>query len=242
MAPAEPALGRTVVRLREVVSTQAVAFAMAEAGAGDGTVVVAEHQTGGRGRLGRTWHDEPGANLLLSMVVRPRLPVARLPLLSYVAAIAVAETLARTGGVAARLKWPNDVLVGGRKIAGILLESRLVADPVVVVGIGINVGQRRFPPDVAERATSLALATGEDAAREPLLAPLLQAFDVWRARLEAAGWAPVRDRWTALSETVGRQVRVGASVGLAVGLDDDGGLLLAAGGAVERVVAGALEP
>ena len=149
-----PVAAPSILRLGRVASTQAVAFALAADGAPDRTVVVAESQAAGRGRRGRAWLDEPGASLLTSIVLRPRLAPAQLPALSFTAAVAVAEALAAVAGLAPRLKWPNDVLVDGRKIAGILLESRLDPSPLVVLGIGINVRQRTFPADVGDRATS----------------------------------------------------------------------------------------
>ncbi len=232
-----PAAAPSIVRLGRVDSTQAIAFALAADGAPDRTVVVAESQAAGRGRRGRTWHDEPGASLLVSVVLRPRLPAARLPTLSLVAAVAVAEALVAVTGVAPRLKWPNDVLVDGRKIAGILLESRL-PEGTTILGIGINVAQRAFPPELAERATSLRLATGRDVDRETLLAAVLEALDRWRARLEAEGFEPVRARWRALADTLGRPVTVDGVSGVAVDVDDDGALLVDEGGRRRRVVAG----
>src|SRR6185369_13879593 len=162
-ARGQPELGRmsstapapSIVRVGRVDSTQAIAFGLAAQGAADRTVVVAESQAAGRGRRGRVWVDEPGASLLLSVIVRPRLPPARLPLLSLAAGVAVAETLAEATGLSPRLKWPNDVLVDGAKIAGILLESRLGAAPLVVLGIGINLTQTQFPSPLAMRATSV---------------------------------------------------------------------------------------
>lgn len=230
-----------VVRLGEVTSTQAAAFALAGEGAPDRTVVVADHQTAGRGRFGRRWHDEPGASLLLSILLRPRLAPPRLSLLSYAAAVAVAEALEAAAGLAARVKWPNDVLVDGRKIAGILLESRIGPVPAVVVGIGINVGQRAFPPDLAPRVTSVALAGGRSTDREALLAALLEAFDTWRGRLEGEGFAAVRARWLALSDTLGRRVRVDGRAGVAVDLDAEGALVLHDGATLHRVIAGEME-
>lgn len=228
------------MRFDVVDSTQRVAFDLADGGAADGTVVVADFQTAGRGRRGRAWHAEPGTSLLASIVVRPSLPVRLLPLLSLAAAVAVAEALVRAGGVAARLAWPNDVVIGGRKVAGILLESRLAAAPLCVVGVGVNVGARRFPGPLAARATSLAIEAGRAPDRDALLDELLRAFVAWRARLEREGFAPVRDRWLALSETIGRTVVRAEGTGVAVGLDDDGALLVRAGGAVHRIVAGDL--
>ncbi len=223
-----------------MTSTQAVAFDLAAAGAADGTVVVAEHQTAGRGRRGHVWEDEPGQSLLLSIVVRPRLAVAHWPLLGFAAAVAVAEALERTAGVGCRLKWPNDVLVAGRKIAGILVESRAGSGPVIV-GIGINVGQTRFPPPLAGLATSVLLETGRRCDRAGLLHVLLSRFDAWRQRLEAEGFAPVRQRWLAFDDTIGRRVRAGGVEGRATGLDEDGALVLEAGAGVHRLVAGPIE-
>ena len=228
----------SIVRLDTVDSTQSVAFALAERGAPDRTVVVADQQSAGRGRRGRTWRAPAGASLLASILVRPRLPQALLATLSLTTAVATAEALRRVAPVAARVKWPNDVLVGGKKIAGILLESRistvvsepgrtLLAPPPVeadlkapvttAIGIGVNLGQREFPPD---------------------LEALLEAFDAWRARLEGDGFGPVRERWRALSDTLGRRVTVDAVSGVATDLDTDGALLIDVGDGTARVIAG----
>ena len=217
-------------------STQTIAFELAAHCAVDGTVVVADHQTAGRGRRGHHWEDEPGASLLFSVVARSSLPIAQRPLLSFAAAVAIADALAEVAGVATRLKWPNDVLVSGRKIAGILLESR--GEDLVIIGIGVNVAQSRFAAELAGVATSIALERGRTMPRDELLEALLRHFDAWRARLEHDGFGPVRERWLALADTMGRRVRVEGQTGLAVGLDDDGALLLREGGRTHRVVAG----
>jgi BirA family biotin operon repressor/biotin-[acetyl-CoA-carboxylase] ligase len=233
-----------IVRLGRVDSTQTVAFALAAEGAADGTVVVADSQAAGRGRRGRAWVDEPGASLLASIVLRPRLEPARLPGLSLAAGVAVAEALTRGAGLSPRLKWPNDVLVGGRKIAGVLLESRLSGAAegtrvTAVLGIGVNLAQRMFPAEIAEKATSVWLATGRLVDREALLAALLDALADWRRRLEYRGFAPVRARWRELADTLGRTVTVDGVTGVAVDIDADGALLVNdAEGRRHRVVAG----
>ena len=246
MTPGGSATG-VIVRLDTVDSTQSVAFALAERGAADRTVVVADQQLAGRGRRGRTWRAPAGTSLLASIIVRPRLPQSRLATLSLTTAVAAAEALRRVAGVDARLKWPNDVLVAGRKIAGILLESRLsgaagAAQPgasvLTIIGVGINLGQREFPPDLAAAATSVALETGHAPGREVVLAALLEEFDTWRARLEGEGFDPVREAWRRLSDTLGRRVTVDAVTGVAVDLDADGALLIDVGGSVTRVLAG----
>ena len=233
---AEPA----IVRLDQVDSTQTVAFALAERGATDRTVVVTDQQAAGRGRRGRVWQAPARTSLLASILVRSRLPQALLATLSPTTAVAIAEALRRVAPLEPRLKWPNDVLVGGRKIAGILLESRAVAsaEPVLVIGVGINLGQREFPPELAGRATSVALETGHAVDRETMLAALLEEFDAWRARLEGEGFGPVRERWKSLSDTIGRHVTVDGVSGTATDLDGDGALLIDVGDGVRRVIAG----
>ena len=241
MPDASPPIVPPIVRRAVVDSTQRVAFALAEAGAVDRTVVVADTQTAGRGRRGRPWHDEPGGSVLASIVVRPRLAVRDLPKLSLVAALAVAEAIETVAGVAPRLKWPNDILVNGRKVAGILLESRIVTDPVVVVGIGINLGQRAFPLELTATATSVRIETGHTVEREAMLDATLAAFDVWRAVLEGPGFAAVRARWLELADTIGRAVSSEHCMGIATDLDAEGALVVRDhAGRLHHVVAGEL--
>jgi len=239
----------TIVHLPRVDSTQGTIFDLAGQGASDRTVVVADYQAAGRGRRGRAWDAPAGTSLLTSILVRPRATPERWGGYSLVSALAVADALACVAGLGARLKWPNDVLVGGRKIAGILLESRMPAagSPgtagavgVIAVGIGVNLGQRAFPAGLAERATSVLLETGKIVERDAALAALLEAFDGWRAQLERDGLAPVRARWLALADTIGRRVSVDGVTGVAVDLDADGALVLEVGGRRHRVVAGEL--
>jgi BirA family transcriptional regulator, biotin operon repressor / biotin---[acetyl-CoA-carboxylase] ligase len=227
-----------VVRVGCVESTQAIAFALAAEGAADGTLVLADSQTAGRGRRGRVWMDEPGASLLASILLRPRLEASRLPLLSLAVAVAVAETLAEVADVPARLKWPNDVLVGGRKIAGILLESRLGPVPVVVVGIGVNLAQREFPVSLQGRATSVALESDRAVGREALVGALLERLERWRVSLEQGATAAVLDRWRALADTLGSAVTVDGARGVAIDVDTDGALLVADGDRRYRIVSG----
>jgi BirA family biotin operon repressor/biotin-[acetyl-CoA-carboxylase] ligase len=228
------AVAAPIVRLHAVDSTQRYAAELAAEGAADGTAVVAETQTQGRGRRGRVWRDEPGASLLVSVIVRTSLAPARLATLSLAAGVAVAEALISTGGVDARLKWPNDVLVGGRKIAGVLLERHADA---VILGIGINVAQASVPAELTAHATSIAHEGGR-ADRDAVLEMLLASLGRWRARLEQEGFDPVRARWTALAAMLGTRVSVDDVAGTALGLDVDGALLIEASTGVTRVLAG----
>jgi BirA family transcriptional regulator, biotin operon repressor / biotin---[acetyl-CoA-carboxylase] ligase len=148
--------------------------------AAEGETVVADHQTAGRGRLGRDWIDEPGSSVLMSVCLRPQVDPARLPELTVVAARAVAGAIEAETGLEPTVKHPNDVLVGGRKTAGILAEA---SEGRVVVGIGVNVAQRSFPPDTRLPATSLELETGREVDRARLTAGILNrlgpAIDEW---------------------------------------------------------------
>jgi BirA family transcriptional regulator, biotin operon repressor / biotin---[acetyl-CoA-carboxylase] ligase len=238
----------TIVRLPRVDSTQGTIFDLAAQGAADRTVVVADYQAAGRGRHGRAWDAPTGTSLLMSVLVRPRSTPECWGGYSLVSALAVADALARVGDLAARLKWPNDVLIAGRKIAGILLESRMPAAAgragtassagVIAVGIGINLGQRAFPAGLAARATSVWLETARDVERDAVLEATLDAFDHWRAQLEREGLAPIRERWLAVADTIGRRVSVDGITGVAVDLDADGALVLQDGEHRHRVVAG----
>lgn len=263
-----------IVRFSVVESTQTTAFELAAGGAADRTVVVADHQSAGRGRRGRTWADAPGTSLLVSILVRPRVAPVLLATFSIATGVAVAEALDRATGIEARLKWPNDVRVRGRKLAGILVESRIgapaaadddatgiggseprrthstpptpcvgpAAPVTMVIGVGLNLAQRTFPSELADRATSVVIETGRAPDRDAMLETLLEEFDAWRARLETQGFDPVRERWLAWSETIGCRVTVDTVSGVAVGLDADGALLVDDGRGVQRIVAGEIAP
>jgi len=237
---------RDVVWRAEVDSTQRVARELARAGAGEGTVVVAEAQSVGRGRLGRTWHSPPGANLYCSIVLRPALPPARVPELALVVGLAVARAV-ESLGLPARLKWPNDVLLDGRKVAGILTEmdGELERVHVVIVGIGVNVNAAcdDFPPYLRDKATSLAVAAGARVDRIGFAARMLMEMETCLARHRDGGFAALRADWETRSALAGRRVTVaapdGSISGEVAGLDDDGALrLVDYTGRVRRVVAG----
>ena len=174
----------------------------------------------------------------MSVVARSALDVARAPLLSLAVGVGVAEALIDATGVVARLKWPNDVLIDRRKVAGILLERH---GDAVVIGIGINVAQRAVPPALASIATSVVLAGGL-ADREAILQAVLASVARWRATLERDGFEPVRARWMELTAMRGQQVSVDGITGRVVGLDRDGALLLESDGAIRRVIAGEVQP
>lgn len=213
-------------------STNADVAEAARAGAREGLVVVAEAQSAGRGRLGRDWVAAPRSALLLSVLLRPAQRLRSAGLLPLLAGVAVAEAVRSVGGLPARLKWPNDVLIGGRKVAGILVERHGGgADPAYVVGIGLNVSARagELPHDAA---TSIAIEGGR-ADREPLLKEVLRALARRYRAFATSDDAPgvVLPAYRAWCETIGRPVQVnlpggGCMSGIAQDVDDQGRLLV----------------
>ena len=236
---------RNVHWLARVDSTQRVARDLARSGAAEGTAVVAEEQTAGRGRLGRTWHSPPGDNLYCSIVLRPPRAPAEVPQIALVAGLAVADAVQETAGRCPAIKWPNDVLLDGKKVCGILTEMESEMDRVhhVIAGIGVNLNTRRFPRELREKASSLLLLTGRPVERAPFTARLLAALEARYGRYLSVGFASVRTEWESYSCLTGTEVRVqgpgGEVAGRVIGLDDDGALRLrGADGRVTRIVAG----
>jgi BirA family transcriptional regulator, biotin operon repressor / biotin---[acetyl-CoA-carboxylase] ligase len=222
-------LGAELHELAVCDSTNDEAAARAAAGAPHGTVVVAAEQRRGRGRLGRSWHSPPGENLYLSCVLRPPLAPVALPPVTLAAGVAVAEAVAAFGPRPA-VKWPNDVTVGGRKLAGLLTEMTTRGDLIdhVVLGIGVNLGSRSFPPELAGIATSIALEGGREVSPAGFRAQLLPGLETWLDRFFQGGVAAIGPAWTAWSGMAGARVRVteGGRVaeGIACGIGPDGSL------------------
>ncbi|HEY5032065.1 MAG TPA: biotin--[acetyl-CoA-carboxylase] ligase [Actinomycetes bacterium] len=225
-------------------STNADLARAAEEGEASGLVLVAEEQTEGRGRLGRTWSAPPRAGLMFSVLLRPSVPVARLGWLPLLAGLAAAEAVSRLAEVDVRLKWPNDLLVEDRKLAGVLAE-RVSGEGgwAVVVGIGLNVTTLASELPV-ETATSLAVEGAACTDRDPLLRAILRRLAVRYAAWDGPDGDPgLADDYRARCATIGRHVRAelpgGARVeGTAEGVDDGGRLVIRTQGGVERVGAG----
>ncbi len=226
-------MARQIIRLESTLSTMTEAI-----GHPPGTVIVAAEQIAGQGRLGRSWHSERGSGLYFSVV----LDVAQAaPVVTLALGLAVEEAIQTVVAVPCDLRWPNDVLIGGRKCAGILVqlhENKLIA------GIGINVNHTEFPPEVAETATSLRLATGRNWPADPLLEAVLDAIDNYTGLLEAEGTDAILRLFTAASSYArGRRVIVDGLEGTTDGLDESGFLWLRTDDGNRRlIVAGGVRP
>ena len=227
-------LGTVFHHFSEIGSTNTRARELAESGAAEGEIVIAEAQTQGRGRLGRRWESPPFTNLYLSFILRPKLPPRYAPQITLAAAVALVETVGSFLPRPPAIKWPNDILFDGKKLAGVLTEAACDAERVayVILGIGLNLNYRvdAMPEELRARATSMADLTGTNVSRESVLARLIQAMDRCYGELEASGFEALRPRWEAHFGLRGRLVRVEldgqAQIGRARGIDREGALIV----------------
>jgi BirA family biotin operon repressor/biotin-[acetyl-CoA-carboxylase] ligase len=233
----------------EVNSTNDVAYSMALEDAPEGTVVIAESQTRGRGRMNRSWVSPSGKNLYLSLVLKPPIPPREAPFLTYMGAVATAEALADNFCLDASLKWPNDILVNGRKLAGLLNEVKAESDRVVFAvlgfGVNLNVDQKAFPPGLRGKATSVMGELGHSVSRVGFTRCLLESIEAWYETFLTRGHESIIEKWEALAQIRGKSIEVRSfgviHRGVADGLDRDGALVLRGGtGEKIRVVAGDL--
>lgn len=239
-------LGREIYYFDEVVSTNDFAEELASRGASEGTLVVTERQIGGKGRLGRRWFS-PSGGIWFSVVLRPKISPLDAPKITLLAGVAVADVIKEVTPPSAGevgIKWPNDVLINTRKVAGILTEMSAEVDRVnfVVLGIGVNanVDSRDFPSDLHPGVVSLSEAVGEKVDRVAILRTILRRLEEGYLGLQRGEFGPVLTRWRDLCETLGSWVKVamleGEIVGEAVDVDEHGGLILRDVSGKERVV------
>lgn len=244
-------LGRHLRHLEEADSTNRQAEQWALAGAPEGALVLAEHQRGGRGRLKRSWFDLPRKSLLFSFVLRPDLPAAQAPTLTFAAAIALADSLSSwIDENLIEIKWPNDVLIAGRKVAGILLEMRCEGQRVehVILGVGVNVAgtPEEFPPEVRGSTTTIEAHAVPPPSRLDVLCAFLSAFEDVYDRFLQEGFPHLQPRWNRWFRRSGQWLRVrtagGVVEGWARGLGPGGALVLDPGnGPTLSVLAGDVE-
>ena len=240
-------IGSEIICYTETDSTNTVAFRLAEEGAAEGTVVIADAQRHGKGRLGRGWESPPGVNLYCSILLRPPIVPSAAFQLTFLSAVAVARAIDRAANLQPQIKWPNDILINGRKVAGLLNEMSAETEKVhfVVLGIGVNLNMRReqYPADLRHPATSLLLESGEKVNRTAFVRELLAALDTLYDSYLRMGYGPIREEWLARSRMLGRTVSVAmhdrAVIGEVCGIDENGALLLRLPtGREERVLSG----
>jgi BirA family biotin operon repressor/biotin-[acetyl-CoA-carboxylase] ligase len=233
----------------KIDSTNVMAKTLATQGALEGTLVVAETQHLGKGRRGRTWFSPAGGGVYLSLILRPVISASQAPSITLMTAVAVAEALLSVVDIPVTIKWPNDILVTGKKLAGILTEMSTELDSVdyIVVGLGLNVNTAAedFPSGLRAQATSLLVETGERVSRVRLARAFLEHFEKRYEQLAAGGVAPIMSRWRELTNIFGQQVRVEAIghvyAGEVLDIDSDGTLILKdENGQVQRVLCGDL--
>jgi BirA family biotin operon repressor/biotin-[acetyl-CoA-carboxylase] ligase len=227
-------IGRELFLYESVPSTNTVAMDLASQGCPDGTVVISDAQTAGKGRLGRSWSSPPGKNLYMSIVLRPGISPRDATALTLLAAVACASALRRSTSVPVSIKWPNDLIIRQRKIGGILTEIRADLDrinyAIVGIGININVAEEDMTDDIKAIATSVFLETGVHFWRSELAGAIILDFDKWYGRLLSEGKKDIVNEWLALSTTIGKHIRVTLMnqtfEGVAEGIDDEGQLIV----------------
>jgi BirA family biotin operon repressor/biotin-[acetyl-CoA-carboxylase] ligase len=239
-------IGRRIEYFEELESTNTEALRLALENATEGTVVLADAQSEGRGRLDRVWESPPSMNLYLSVVLRPDIPAASASLIPLMVGVAVADVMSKYCPGRVRLKWPNDVLIDGRKICGILTEMRTRADRVhfIIVGIGVNINMRKldFPREIRETATSLRIWTECEIDRLDVAIRLFENLERCYRIFLSGGEAAIRETWLQYAELVGKRIEVvfGKTIqrGTVTGLDESGALLLEGETGAQQVLAG----
>ena len=239
-------IGRNIYAYKAVKSTNDLAAEMAESDQPEGTIVVADQQTKGRGRLGRQWHSPEGTGIYLSIILRPDFPTERAPAVSIMTAIALADTLVKYNPGEVRIKWPNDVLIGGRKVAGILTELSAEREKInhIIIGVGINVNQAvgDFPEEIRQTATSLRRSLKKKVRRVDLLQAFLVSFEKEYAGYKRYRLKKSHAKLRKYSSLIGHEITLSSGkheeTGKAVDIDIDGRLVLERDGEKSLINAG----
>jgi len=225
---------KNIIFLNETDSTNTRAKELAAQGAPEGTLVIAEKQTEGRGRRGRSWFSPPGGGIYFSLILRPVISPGETPKITLMTAVVLAETLISLMKLKLRIKWPNDILVNGKKLAGILTEISTEMDAVnyIIVGLGLNVNTQfeQFPQDIKGNATSILIENGKQFPRVKLIQHYLKLYEIYYDMFKNNDFEPIMKRWRELADIIGKQIRVDVigktHIGKVVDVDNDGVLIL----------------
>lgn len=239
-------MGKEIFLYREVTSTNRVAQQMARSGASEGTIVLSRTQISGMGRLRRQWACPAGQGMLMSMVLRPEINGHLISQLTLLCAVVVAETIIKTTGCVAGIKWPNDIVMRGKKVCGILAQSNFSknAPEYVIIGVGINVNLDSYhlPPDCRESSTSLRMELGQNVSRWKVLKQFISSWEEHYQSFLREGHSYLRMKWIENNVTLGREVSInrdrGPVQGLAVDISERGGLIVRfSDGSIEEFMA-----
>ena len=226
-------LGNRIVHKESVTSTQRIAHELALDGAKHGTIVIADEQTEGKGRVDRKWHSKKGQGIWLSMILRPNILPYLAPQLTLLTATVLANVIDRQTNVTPQIKWPNDILIDGRKMAGILTEMQAEQDQVlyVIIGIGMNINQTKddLPEVLSERATSLQIETGKKWDMIPIIQEILQTVEEKYTKFLELGFDPVKNDWENYGFRLNERLKITSGnktwEGVFLGIAEDGALL-----------------
>ena len=226
-------LGKEIIFYPETTSTNDVAIELAENGAVEGTLVIADSQSMGRGRRGRKWLAPPETCILASIILRPSLPLRQISIITPIAVTSVVKAIHNVTKLNASVKWPNDVIIMDRKVSGVLTEMRTerkISFIIVGIGVNVNVSRDSFPLEISDTATSLSIESGHDVSRIHLLQEILRHFENRYLRLNDNTFNEFLDEWKSLSVTIGKRIQI-ESVddtrrGVALDIDEVGALII----------------
>ncbi|EUJ24540.1 birA bifunctional protein [Listeria grandensis FSL F6-0971] len=225
-------IGQQVAFYPDVTSTQIIAHQLVGEGAPSGTVIVADQQTAGKGRLARPWNSQKGTGIWMSTILRPEIPMQQVPQFTFIASLAIAEAIENVTGLEPQIKWPNDLYIDKRKVCGVLTEMQAEAEQVhaVIIGTGINVNQDAFPEELREKATSLAILAGHPISRGALYGEIVGQLEKYYELFLNQGFAPIKLLWEAraipFSEKIIAKTLKGEIRGTVKGISDEGVLIV----------------
>ncbi len=227
-------IGKNIHYEESVESTQKIALRLAAEDAYEGTVVIAEEQRSGKGRMNRKWHSPKYTGIWMSLILRPNIPLTKAPQLTLLTAVAIVHAIQEVSGLQPEIKWPNDILINGKKVTGILTELQAEADRIhsIIIGMGINVNQKKedFPEELQEKAGSLLIETGQSISRAGLIRSIFKHFEKLYLLYLEQGFFPIKILWEGYAVSIGKilKARTLTNVieGRALGITDEGVLRL----------------